>query len=104
MRILLVEDDDLIGSGVEAGLCQAGFAVDWARDGAEALLALRTISYALVVLDLGLPRVSGDHVLATIRRSGKDVPVIVLAAKGTAADKVVGLEAGADDYLGKPFA
>jgi two-component system, OmpR family, response regulator QseB len=103
MRILLVEDDDLIGSGVEAGLHQAGFAVDWARDGAEALLALRTMRYVLVVLDLGLPRVPGDDVLATIRRSGNDVPIIVLTAKGTVADKVIGLESGADDYLGKPF-
>jgi two-component system, OmpR family, response regulator QseB len=103
MRTLLVEDDDLIGSGVDAGLRQAGFAVDWTRDGVEALLALRTMSYALVVLDLGLPRMSGNDVLAAIRQSGNDVPVIVLTAKGTVADKVIGLEAGADDYLGKPF-
>jgi two-component system, OmpR family, response regulator QseB len=103
MRTLLVEDDDLIGSGVDAGLRQAGFAVDWAHDGVEALFALRTMSYALVVLDLGLPRMSGNDVLAAIRQSGNDVPVIVLTAKGTVAEKVVGLEAGADDYLGKPF-
>lgn len=103
MRILLVEDDDLIGSGVDAGLRQAGFAVDWTHDGVEALLALRTMSYALVVLDLGLPRMSGNDVLAAIRHSGNDVPVIVLTAKGTVADRVIGLEAGADDYLGKPF-
>jgi two-component system response regulator QseB len=103
MRILLVEDDDLIGSGVEAGLHHAGFAVDWAKDGYKAQLALATTNYALVVLDLGLPRVSGTEVLKWLRGYGKDVPVLILTAKGTVADKVVGLEAGADDYLGKPF-
>ncbi|WP_118183963.1 response regulator transcription factor [Paraburkholderia phosphatilytica] len=103
MRILLVEDDDLIGSGVDAGLRHAGFAVDWAHDGVEALLALRTMEYALVLLDLGLPRMSGTDVLKQLRDSGNDVPVLVLTAKGTVADKVIGLEAGADDYLGKPF-
>jgi two-component system, OmpR family, response regulator QseB len=103
MRILLVEDDDLIGSGVEAGLRNAGFAVDWAQDGRKAKLALETTGYALVVLDLGLPRISCTELLRWLRACGKDVPVLVLTAKGTAADKVDGLEAGADDYLGKPF-
>jgi two-component system response regulator QseB len=103
MRILLVEDDDLIGSGVEAGLHHAGFAVDWAQDGHQAKLALETTDYALVVLDLGLPRVPGTELLKWLRGGGKDVPVLVLTAKGTVADKVGGLEAGADDYLGKPF-
>jgi|ERR1700677_249180 two-component system response regulator QseB len=103
MRILLVEDDDLIGSGVEAGLHYAGFAVDWAQDGRKAKLALETTDYALVVLDLGLPGISGTELLKWSRASGMDVPVLVLTAKGTAADKVRGLEAGADDYLGKPF-
>jgi len=103
MRVLLVEDDDLIGCGVEAGLRQAGFTVDWARDGHQAGLALDTTSYALVVLDLGLPRVSGMDLLKRIRDAGNDVPVLVLTARGTVVDRVSGLEAGADDYLGKPF-
>jgi len=103
MRILLVEDDDLIGSGVEAGLRQAGFTVDWARDGRKAMLALETTAYALVVLDLGLPLLSGNELLKWLRDAGNDVPVLVLTAKGTVADRVDGLEAGADDYLGKPF-
>jgi DNA-binding response OmpR family regulator len=103
MRVLLVEDDDLIGSGVEAGLRQAGFTVDWARDGRKASLALATTSYALVVLDLGLPMMSGAELLKWLRDCGKDVPVLVITARGTVADRVSGLEAGADDYLGKPF-
>jgi DNA-binding response OmpR family regulator len=103
MRVLLVEDDDLIGNGVEAGLRQAGFTVDWTRDGHKAGLALDTTRYALVVLDLGLPRISGMDLLRRLRGAGKDVPVLVLTAKGTVGDRVTGLEAGADDYLGKPF-
>ncbi|MFM0047749.1 response regulator transcription factor [Paraburkholderia sediminicola] len=103
MRVLLVEDDDLIGCGIEAGLRQAGFTVDWARDGHKASLALDTTAYALVLLDLGLPRVSGMELLKRLRDAGKDVPVLVLTAKGTVVDRVDGLEAGADDYLGKPF-
>ncbi|MEX3785092.1 response regulator [Paraburkholderia sp. BR14374] len=103
MRLLLVEDDELIGCGVEAGLRQAGFTVDWARDGHKAGLALDTTQYALVVLDLGLPRVSGTELLKRMRDAGNDVPVLVLTAKGTVVDRVGGLEAGADDYLGKPF-
>ncbi|SMG20813.1 response regulator [Paraburkholderia susongensis] len=103
MRVLLVEDDELIGCGVEAGLRQAGFTVDWARDGHKASLALDTTRYALIVLDLGLPRVSGMELLKRLRDAGNDVPVLVLTAKGTVVDRVGGLEAGADDYLGKPF-
>jgi two-component system response regulator QseB len=103
MRLLLVEDDELIGCGVEAGLRQAGFTVDWARDGHKAELALDTTQYALVVLDLGLPRVSGMELLKRVRDAGNDVPVLVLTAKGTVVDRVGGLAAGADDYLGKPF-
>jgi two-component system response regulator QseB len=103
MRVLLVEDDDLIGCGVKAGLRQAGFTVDWARDGHDADLAFTTATYELVVLDLGLPRVSGMDLLKRLRDAGKDVPVLVLTARSTVADRVGGLEAGADDYLGKPF-
>jgi two-component system response regulator QseB len=103
MRILLVEDDDLIGYGVEAGLRQAGFTVDWARDGHHASLALDTTAYSLIVLDLGLPNVSGMDVLKQLRSAGADVPVLILTARSTVADRVGGLEAGADDYLSKPF-
>jgi two-component system, OmpR family, response regulator QseB len=103
MRVLLVEDDDLIGCGVEAGLRQAGFTVDWARDGHKAGLALDTTAYSLLILDLGLPRVSGMDLLKRLRDAGQDLPVLVLTARGTVTDRVGGLEAGADDYLGKPF-
>ncbi|CAB3789373.1 response regulator [Pararobbsia alpina] len=103
MRVLLAEDDDLIGCGIEAGLRQAGFTVDWAHDGNETELALGTTAYALVILDLGLPRISGMEILKRLRDSGKEVPVLILTAKGTVVDRVGGLEAGADDYLGKPF-
>ncbi|MBN3805730.1 response regulator transcription factor [Paraburkholderia sp. Ac-20336] len=103
MRVLLVEDDELIGCGVEAGLRQAGFTVDWACDGHKASLALDTTRYALIVLDLGLPRVSGMELLTRLRDAGNDVPVLVLTAKGSVIERVGGLEAGADDYLGKPF-
>jgi two-component system response regulator QseB len=103
MRILLVEDDALLGNGIEVGLKQTGFTVDWARDGNAAQLALRMTTYALVVLDLGLPRVSGMAVLAGLRAGGSDVPVLILTARDLVADRVAGLEAGADDYLVKPF-
>jgi len=103
MRILLVEDDDLIGSGLEVALRNAGFTVDWARDGQHAEVALATTHYLLVILDLGLPKLSGMDLLKSLRLRGNDVPVLVLTARDTAADKVRGLDAGADDYLGKPF-
>lgn len=103
MRLLLVEDDPLLGNGIEAGLRQAGFTVDWARDGRQAQLALETVQYEIVVLDLGLPKVSGMDLLAQLRQRSNDVPVLVLTARDTVQDRVAGLEAGADDYLVKPF-
>lgn len=103
MRLLLVEDDELLGNGIEAGLKQAGYAVDWAKDGRDAQLALDTTQYELLVLDLGLPRVGGMDVLQQLRRKGSDVPVLLLTARDTVRDRVAGLEAGADDYLVKPF-
>ena len=103
MRVLLVEDDELIGSGVEISLRQAGYAVDWVRDGRDAELALTTNSYALLVLDLGLPGLSGADLLRALRDARNDVPVLVLTARGTIADRVRGLDGGADDYLSKPF-
>lgn len=103
MRLLLVEDDRLLGNGIEVGLKQAGFTVDWAKDGREAQLALATTAYELAVLDLGLPHVDGMGVLAQLRQRGDDLPVLVLTARDTVRDRVAGLEAGADDYLVKPF-
>lgn len=103
MRVLLVEDDRLIGSGVEDGLIEAGMTVDWVCDGKHAQLALETTPYDLVVLDLGLPRVSGTELLDWIRKRRDHTPVLVMTARDTVADRVSGLSAGADDYLGKPF-
>jgi two-component system response regulator QseB len=103
MRVLLVEDDRLIGSGVEDGLTEAGMTVDWAHDGRQAQLALETTLYDLVVLDLGLSRMSGTELLDWIRKRRDHTPVLVMTARDTVADRVSGLSAGADDYLGKPF-
>jgi DNA-binding response OmpR family regulator len=103
MRILLIEDDKLLGDGVKAGLGQSGFGVDWARDGIAAELALKTGGYAGVVLDLGLPRLSGLELLQRLRHGGNKVPVLILTARDRVEDRVKGLDAGADDYLIKPF-
>lgn len=103
MRILLVEDDTLLGDGIEAGLKQAGYAVDWVRDGIAAGLALHTGGYAAAILDLGLPRKAGLDVLSQLRRDGNRVPVLILTARDTVGDRIRGLDAGADDYLVKPF-
>lgn len=103
MRLLLVEDDAILGNGVEVGLRQAGFAVDWARDGRSAQLALENTEYELVVLDLGLPRMPGMDLLRHLRARGSDLPVLVLTARDSVGDRVAGLQAGADDYLTKPF-
>lgn len=103
MRVLLVEDDALLGDGIRVGLKQAGFAADWARDGHAAKLALETEEYALLVLDLGLPRLSGMELLKWLRGRGNRLPVLILTARDTVADRVAGLDSGADDYLIKPF-
>lgn len=103
VRILLVEDDRLLADGVRAGLAQAGFAVDLAVDGEEALLAVQSQSYDAVVLDLGLPRVDGFSVLRRIREGNQPVPVLILTARDAIDDRVKGLDAGADDYVIKPF-
>jgi two-component system response regulator QseB len=103
MRVLLVEDDVLLGDGIRVGLKQAGFAVDWVRDGHAAKLALETEEYALLVLDLGLPRLSGMELLKWLRARGIKMPVLILTARDTVADRVAGLDSGADDYLIKPF-
>jgi len=103
MRILVVEDDALLGDAIQAGLTQAGYAVDWIRDGAGADQALATEPYAAVVLDLGLPRMSGLEVLRHLRQRPSSLPVLILTARDTVADRIQGLDSGADDYLVKPF-
>jgi DNA-binding response OmpR family regulator len=102
MRILLVEDDELLGDGLQAGLRHCGFNADWLRDGEQARSALKTEDYAAVVLDLGLPRLDGLSLLRWLRGAGKTLPVLVLTARDTTLDKVGGLDSGADDYLVKP--
>ena len=103
MRVLLVEDDALLGDGIRAGLRLADYAVDWVRDGEAARLALLDHDYDACVLDLGLPKKDGLAVLRDLRARGSQLPVLVLTARDTAADKIGGLDAGADDYLTKPF-
>lgn len=102
MRILLAEDDPLLGDGLKAGLRQLGFQVDWVRDGAAAECELRAHPYAAAVLDLGLPRMDGLDVLTSIRRAGISIPVLVLTARDTVPDRIRGLDLGADDYVIKP--
>ncbi len=107
MRILLVEDDPELGSGVTASLKREHYAVDWVTDGSSAATALTTSQYDLVILDLGLPRMSGLQVLRQLRARGesqKAVPVLITTAMDSVTDRVEGLDAGADDYLVKPFA
>ncbi len=103
MRILLAEDDLLLGDGLRAGLRQLGFQVDWVRDGEAAERELRAQPYAALVLDLGLPRRDGMDVLATARRQGLTLPVLVLTARDAVPDRIRGLDAGADDYIVKPI-
>ena len=103
MRVLLVEDDALLGSGIRDALEQARYAVEWVRDGALALEALRGASVDLVVLDLGLPKLDGMEVLRRARELGAAVPILVLSARDTTPQRIGGLDAGADDYMAKPF-
>jgi len=103
MRILLVEDDRMLGDGLQAGLTQAGYAVDWLRDGEAAGTALSTESFAAVVLDLGLPKRDGLSVLQWLRGRHDATPVLILTARDQLEDKVRGLDLGADDYVLKPF-
>ena len=104
MRILLAEDDPLLGEALAKHLTHGGHAVDWVRDGASADAALRAQSFDLVVLDLGLPRLTGRDVLRNMRQRALATPVLIITAADAIADRVAGLDAGADDYLTKPFA
>ena len=103
MRVLLVEDDALLGDAIKIGLEQTGFAVDWMRDGVAGELAWQTEPYAAVVLDLGLPRLGGLELLRRRRAAKNPTPVLILTARDAIEDRVKGLDSGADDYLIKPF-
>jgi DNA-binding response OmpR family regulator len=103
MRILLVEDDRMIAEGLQTALRQDGYAVDWMRDGASAAEALRTSTFDLVLLDLGLPARDGIEVLRELRARGNATPVIIVTARDDVRDRIGGLDAGADDYIVKPF-
>jgi two-component system response regulator QseB len=103
MRLLLAEDDQMIGESVQRGLRQDGYAVDWVRDGVAAERAIADHDYDLVLLDLGLPQKDGIRFLEDLRRRRNRIPVLVLTARDAVSDRVRGLDAGADDYLVKPF-
>jgi DNA-binding response OmpR family regulator len=103
LRILLVEDDELLASGLLLALHRAHYMVEHVRDGEAAVRALADNSFALVVLDLGLPRLDGTEVLKTVRAKGNGVPVLILSARDATRDRIEGLDLGADDYLVKPF-
>src|ERR1700761_2010678 len=103
MRLLLVEDDAMIGEALRTGLRRDGFTVDWVRDGDAADGVLRTEQFDLLLLDLGLPRKDGLHVLKSLRARHETLPVLIITARDAVSDRVQGLDAGADDYLVKPF-
>lgn len=104
MKILLIEDDQMIGSSLSQTLKTAGYALNWCQDAKSGLLAIQSESYSLVLLDLGLPDFSGLELLHSIRASKNQTPVLILTARDSIDDRVAGLNAGADDYLVKPFA
>lgn len=104
MRVLLVEDDEMIGDGLWKALKKGGLAVNWVQDGEAADMALQVEPYDLLILDIGLPGESGLDILGRIRRNGNSIPVLILTARDSIRDKVAGLDMGADDYLLKPFA
>jgi len=103
VRILLVEDDGMLGEAVRDGLRQESYVVDWVQDGGAALAALSTADFSAVVLDLGLPRSDGLSVLRWLRQNGQAIPVVIVTARDHVTDRITGLDAGADDYLIKPF-
>ena len=103
MRVLLIEDDPMIGESLEEGLRKEGHAVDWVRDGKMAEIAILNHEYEILLLDLGLPSKSGIDVLSSYRRKGGDAAVLIISARDKKMDRVNGLDSGADDYLAKPF-
>jgi two-component system response regulator QseB len=103
VRLLLVEDDTMIGEAIRAGLKREGFAVDWVHDAGAAAQVMRTEPFSLMLLDLGLPRGDGLAFLKTLRQRGEALPVLIITARDAVSDRVSGLDAGADDYLIKPF-
>jgi len=103
VRILLVEDDELLGAGIRDALARARYAIDWVQDGRQGLAALRASEFDLLILDLGLPGLDGIELLRSLRAGGGTTPVLVLSARDTFPERVLGLDAGADDYLVKPF-
>ena len=103
MRILLIEDDPMFGDSLTEALGDAGMSVDWLRDGPDGELAIAAGGHALILLDLGLPRISGLDLLRSLRKSGNTTPLLVITARDGTADRVDGLDLGADDYLVKPF-
>ncbi|MFQ6247224.1 quorum sensing response regulator transcription factor QseB [Yersinia enterocolitica] len=104
MRVLLIEDDPLIGDGIKTGLKKMGLTVDWFSDGQQGLVALDATSYDAVILDLSLPGIDGLDILCNWRRNGHEEPVLILTARDALEQRVTGLQQGADDYLCKPFA
>jgi DNA-binding response OmpR family regulator len=103
VRILLVEDDTLIGEGLFSGLQRENYSVDWVKNGETAVTAATDVAYDVIILDLGLPKMSGLDVLKKLRHQGYSQPVLILTAQDATPDRVAGLDAGADDYLTKPF-
>jgi two-component system response regulator QseB len=103
MRLLLVEDDELLGDALKTGLMQFDYLVDWLKDGDIARQILKTESFDLIILDLGLPKLSGLALLQSIRKEGNITPVIILTALDSVHDRIKGLDCGADDYIAKPF-
>lgn len=103
MRVLLVEDDPMVGKAVQTGLERQGFAIDWVRDGVAGEEAILNNDYAAVLLDIGLPRQDGMTLLAKLRRGGYQLPVLIITARDEIPERVLGLDSGADDFLVKPF-
>jgi len=103
MRVLLAEDDTLLGEGLYTGLKQDGYAVDWVRNGSEAEAALEVEHFDIAILDLGLPKQDGLQVLQKLRSRGNPIPVLILTARDSLDDRIKGLDIGADDYMTKPF-
>ncbi len=103
MRVLLVEDDELLGDGLRTGLIQVGYTVDWAKNGLAADQALQNETFDLVILDLTLPKIDGISILQRMRSRGNTTPVLILTARESIEERVRGLDSGADDYLTKPF-